>query len=100
MQRLSTKISRSTRKLDRFDLSSIEEIFLLFRKLPVQDGTSTRRSYPFLSRVFFAEGAESRLMESTEVGPPRGPKREEDRFPALISLRAAFSFGSFLFFAL
>lgn len=53
MQRPSVKVSRSMRKLDRFDLSSIEEISLLFRKLPAQDGTSTRRSYPFLVRFFF-----------------------------------------------
>lgn len=55
----------------------------------------------FPREVFFlVEGAESRLMESTGAGSSRGPKREEDRFPALISLRAAFFFGSFLFFAL
>lgn len=50
MQRLPAKISRSTRELGRFifDLSSIEEISLLFREPPAQDGTSTRRTYPFL----------------------------------------------------
>jgi len=48
MQSLAAKASRAMRKLDRFDSSSIEEIFLLSRKRPAQDGTSTRRSYPFL----------------------------------------------------
>lgn len=48
MQKLSAKVSRSMRKLDRFDLPSIDEISLPFHKRPAQDGTSTRRPYPFL----------------------------------------------------
>lgn len=54
------------------------------------------------SGIFFAEGAKSRLMESTAVGRGRiRPKREEeeDRFPALISLRAGFSPRSLFYFS-
>lgn len=76
-----------------------EEISLLFHS-DLLKMEHRREGRILSSRVFFVEGAESRLMESTEAGALRGPKREEDRFPALISLRAAFSFESFLFFAL
>lgn len=51
------------------------------------------------SGVFFAEGAEPCLMESMGGGI-RPRREEEDRFSALISLRAGFSPAPFLFFAL
>lgn len=57
-----------------------------------------RESRIFPSRVFFVEGVESRLIESTEVNSSRSPRRG-DRFPALISLRAAFSFKHLFYFS-
>lgn len=58
MHVVSTEISRSMRELDRFGLSSIDEIFLPFRKLSTQDGTSTRKSYSFLESSFFLSSKE------------------------------------------
>lgn len=57
-----------------------------------------RESRILPSRVFFVERAESRLIESTEVNSSRSPRRG-DRFPALISLRDAFSFKHLFYFS-
>lgn len=51
------------------------------------------------SRVFIViEEVESRLIESTEVNSSLSPRRG-DRFPALISLRAAFSSKHLFYFS-
>lgn len=85
-------------------VSFIDPIFLQSKRFCFNSTSDSlemehrRESRILPSRVFFVEGVESRLIESTEVNSSRSPKRG-DRFPALISLRAAFSFKHLFYFS-
>lgn len=81
------------------DFLSMEEIFLLqFHRATRSKWNTDGKSRILPWRVFIVEEVESRLIESTEVNSSLSPRRG-DRFPALISLRAASSFKHLFYFS-
>lgn len=80
------------------DFLSIEKIFCFNSTSDSLEMEHRRESRILPWRVFIVEEVESRLIESTEVNSSLSPRRG-DRFPALISLRAAFSFKHLFYFS-
>lgn len=68
---------------DRFDLSSIEEVLPFYSAGDLLKMERRREGRILPSRVFFVEGAESRLMESTEAGSLPRSKERRRSFPRI-----------------